>query len=99
MSYKYLILGHGLGSRNGMIFRRLNQNQIHNCLARLPNIRDRVDKGLEIFERNCQEDAKRNQCQWFANENELLDHVVVALRQNGLNRPASEVVKLKLESY
>ena len=68
-----------------MMVRRLNQHQIHNSLVRFQTVGEKVDKGLEIFEINSQED------ELFANENELLDHVVAVLRQNDLNRLAKNI--------
>ena len=78
-------LGHGLESRNGMVARRLNQHQIHKSLSRYQTISEKVDKGLEIFEINSQED------ELFLNEDELLDHIVAVLRQNDLNRLAKNI--------
>ena len=51
-----------------MTVRRLNQHQILSSLVRFQTVGEKVDKGLEIFEINSQED------ELFANENELLDH-------------------------
>ena len=84
MTY-YFNVGHGLENRNGMMVRRLNQHQIHNSLASFSSVSEKVEKGLEIFEINSQED------ELFANENELLDHVVAVLRQNDLNRLAKKI--------
>ena len=71
--------------RNEMVVRRLNQHQIHDLLARYSTTSEKIEKGLDIFEINCLEDDL------FANEDELLDHVVAVLRQNDLNRLAKEI--------
>ena len=68
-----------------MVARRLNQHQIHKSLSRYQTISEKVDKGLEIFEINSQED------ELFLNEDELLDHIVAVLRQNDLNRLAKNI--------
>ena len=65
--------------------RRLNQHQIHTFLAKYSKISDKIDKGLEIFEINSNED------ELFASEEELLDHLVSVLKQIDINRLAKNI--------